>query len=185
MYFNAGRSIRTGQLDYELYQHSHVYNKDVGFYNCRGNYQTLLGLIQYVVSLMRTDLTVEYKVGLRWWWTASWGLNEFPLPTHCFLRQLLDISKAILCPRFENLKTKIHYFFTLQTRRLSSLVGWWWTASGGKVRNQITLIKTWTSTIPVQIQSWDFGEIKLGLLADCVEALKIREIRLVFVNRAP
>ena len=75
--------------------------------------------------------------------------------------------------------------FTLQTRRLSSLVGWWWTASGGKVRNQITLIKTWTSTIPVQIQSWDFGEIKLGLLADCVEALKIREIRLVFVNRAP
>ena len=54
-----------------------------------------------------------------------------------------------------------------------------------KVRNQITLIKTWTSTIPVQIQSWDFGEIKLGLLADCVEALKIREIRLVLVNRAP
>ena len=53
------------------------------------------------------------------------------------------------------------------------------------MRNQITLIKTWTSTIPVQIQSWDFGEIKLGLLADCVEALKIREIRLVFVNRAP
>lgn len=103
----------------------------------------------------------------------------------CALRQLLDNSKPILCPRFENLNPKIHYFFTLQTRRLSSLVGWWWTASGGKVRNQITLIKTWTSTIPVQIQSWDFGEIKLGLLADCVEALKIREIRLVFVNRAP
>ena len=29
------------------------------------------------------------------------------------------------------------------------------------------------------------SSMKLGLLADCVEALKIREIRLVFVNKAP
>ena len=58
-------------------------------------------------------------------------------------------------------------------------------ASGGEIRNQITLIRTWTRTIPAHIRSWDFGEIKLGLLADFLEALKIREIRLVLVSRAP
>ena len=59
MYFNAGLSIRTGRLDYELYQHSHV-----GFYNRRGDNQTLLGLSQYTVLLTRTDLAAEYKVAL-------------------------------------------------------------------------------------------------------------------------
>ena len=75
--------------------------------------------------------------------------------------------------------------FTLQTKRLSSLVGWWCIASGGEIKNQMTLIRTCTKTIPEQIQSWDLGEIKLGLCADCLEALKMREIRLVLVSNAP
>lgn len=40
-------------------------------------------------------------------------------------------------------------------------------------------------TIPVQIKSWDFGEINCGRLADCLDALKMRDMRLVLVNKAP
>lgn len=53
------------------------------------------------------------------------------------------------------------------------------------MRNQMTLIKICTMTIPVQIKSWDFGEINCGRLADCLDALKMRDMRLVLVNKAP
>jgi hypothetical protein len=43
---------------------------------------------------------------------------------------------------------------------------------------------TWTPTSPEQMISWDLGDIKLGLFAECFPALKIREMRLVFVRRA-
>jgi hypothetical protein len=37
---------------------------------------------------------------------------------------------------------------------------------------------------PEQMMSCDLGEIKLGLLAVCLPALKIREIRFVLVSSA-
>ena len=63
---------------------------------------------------------------------------------------------------------------TLQTRRLSSLVGWWWTASGGKISIQMTLTMTWTKMIPEQMMICDLGDIRVGFWADFFEALKIR-----------
>ena len=74
---------------------------------------------------------------------------------------------------------------TLQTNKLSSLVGWWWVASGGETKNHMTLMTTWTTTIEKVMASWDLGEMQLGLLALRFEALKIREILLVLVNSAP
>ena len=52
-------------------------------------------------------------------------------------------------------------------------------------RIQIALIRTWTRIRPVQMISWDLGEIKLGRFAERFEAAKIRAILLVLVSRAP
>lgn len=35
-----------------------------------------------------------------------------------------------------------------------------------------------------QMASWELGEMRMGRLAECLLALKMREIRLVFVSRA-
>ena len=76
--------------------------------------------------------------------------------------------------RFGILRFLETVILTLQTRRLSSLVGWWWTASGGKISIQMTLTMTWTKTIPEQMMICDFGDIRVGFWADFLEALKIR-----------
>ena len=90
-----------------------------------------------------------------------------------------------LCWQQWNKREKSKYWPTLQTSRLSSRVGWWWMASGGETSIQMTLMRTWTNMSPVQMISWDLGEMKFGLLADLLDASKIRAMRLVLVRSAP
>ena len=58
-------------------------------------------------------------------------------------------------------------------------------AFGGETRNQITLINTWTSTIPEHIISWDLGEMNIGRFEVFLDAAKILDILFVLMNSAP
>jgi hypothetical protein len=53
-----------------------------------------------------------------------------------------------------------------------------------QVHKQIYKYVTWTNTRPLQMNNCDRGDMKLGLLAVLLPALKILAIRFVLVNSA-